>query len=71
MENTSPNLSLAAVTFVAGITISDNVRFSLAVSVVLFILGKLIDLFVKPRLEERRARKKALHAARGRGRGGR
>ncbi len=55
MNEMNPNLSLATLTFFAGFAVSDRFTQSLAVSVALFVLGKLIDLFVKPYLDERRA----------------
>jgi hypothetical protein len=59
MNDMNPNLSLATVTFFAGFAVSDRFTLSLAVSVTLFVLGKLIDLFIKPYLEERRAAARA------------
>jgi hypothetical protein len=59
MNDMNPNATLAAVTFLAGFAVSDRFTASLMVSVLLFILGKLIDLFIKPYLEERRAAARA------------
>lgn len=59
MNDMNPNLTLASITFLAGFAVSDRFTLSVTVSVILFVLGKLIDLFIKPYLEERRAAARA------------
>ncbi len=50
----STNYVMAFVTFTTGIVISERVVSSFVVSLFFFTCGKLVDLLVKPYLEERR-----------------
>jgi hypothetical protein len=50
---------LFVTSFLANFAISERFAASVGVSVVLFVLSKLLDYFVKPAVDEWRARRRA------------
>lgn len=57
--NNGSNGTLFVMTFLMNFAISERFIASICVSVALFVAGKLLDWFVKPMVEEWRAKRKA------------
>lgn len=59
VDFTGSNGTLLLAMFMMNFAISERFVASLCVSVILFLAGKLLDYFVKPALEDWRARRKS------------